>query len=394
MPSSRMRLSGALVVGLVGSTLAVGLGVPAQAVSTTVVISEVYGGGTGSGAANTFGNDFIELYNRGTTAVNLSGWSVQYKSAAGTGAFQVQELNGTIPAGAHYLVQEGSFTTGTQYTADEQGSFSMAAGAGVVALVSNTTSYPTFGTTTGVDVAGNTANGLIDLVGYGTTATTYEGARTGVNLSSTLTAQRSALGADTDHNANDFTELAPTPQNCGCAVETAPDLVISEVFSHGTAGGAQGDDFVEVFNAGSSDADLTEVTLEVDGVGVELSGSLAAGAYQVVDTALGDDSGSTELVWENDDTTIDLVGWGTGAHEGDAAAPAGSASESAQRDDDNTDTNQNGADFVVGTPTRGSVYVAPPAELFTIARSRACPRSTARTPPARWSATGSGRRVS
>ena len=116
----RRRLAGvaAALVGLVSTTLALGFSAPAQAVSSNVVISEVYGGGTGSGAANTYGNDFIELYNRGTTAVNLSGWSVQYKSAAGTGAFQVQELNGTIPAGKHYLIQEGTFTTGTQRGVD------------------------------------------------------------------------------------------------------------------------------------------------------------------------------------------------------------------------------------------------------------------------------------
>ena len=49
---------------------------PAQAVSTTIVISQVYGGGGNSGA--TLKNDFIELYNLGTTAVNVTGWTVQY----------------------------------------------------------------------------------------------------------------------------------------------------------------------------------------------------------------------------------------------------------------------------------------------------------------------------
>ena len=29
-------------------------------------------------------NDFIELYNRGAAPVDLTGWSVQYASAAGT----------------------------------------------------------------------------------------------------------------------------------------------------------------------------------------------------------------------------------------------------------------------------------------------------------------------
>ena len=49
----------------------------AGAGSTTVVISQVYGGGGNAGA--TFRNDFIELHNRGTSAVDLNGWSVQYR---------------------------------------------------------------------------------------------------------------------------------------------------------------------------------------------------------------------------------------------------------------------------------------------------------------------------
>ena len=53
-----------------------------QAVSSSIVISQVYGGGGNSGA--TYKNDFIELYNPGTTAVDVTGWTVQYGSATGT----------------------------------------------------------------------------------------------------------------------------------------------------------------------------------------------------------------------------------------------------------------------------------------------------------------------
>ena len=44
---------------------------PAAAVSTTVVISQVYGGGGNTGA--TLRNDFIELFNRGSAAVDVTG---------------------------------------------------------------------------------------------------------------------------------------------------------------------------------------------------------------------------------------------------------------------------------------------------------------------------------
>src|ERR1700686_4257382 len=68
-----------------------------------VVISQVYGGGGNSGA--TYKNDFIEVFNRGSAAVNLAGWSVQYASSSGT-SWQVTSLTGTIGAGQYYLIQE------------------------------------------------------------------------------------------------------------------------------------------------------------------------------------------------------------------------------------------------------------------------------------------------
>src|SRR6058998_3328823 len=75
----------------------------AQAVSTTVVISQVYGGGGNSGAPYT--NDFVELFNRGTSTVSLTGWTVQYASAGGS-SWSRTTLSGSIAAGAHYLVAE------------------------------------------------------------------------------------------------------------------------------------------------------------------------------------------------------------------------------------------------------------------------------------------------
>ena len=49
--------------------------------SAQVVISQVYGGGGNTGA--TYKNDFVELFNRGTVAVNLNGYTIQYASATG-----------------------------------------------------------------------------------------------------------------------------------------------------------------------------------------------------------------------------------------------------------------------------------------------------------------------
>lgn len=82
----------------------------AAAVSTTVVISQVYGGGGNAGA--TYRNDFIELYNLGTATVDLSGWSVQYGSATGS-TWAATPLSGSIAPGHYYLVKEAAGAGGT-----------------------------------------------------------------------------------------------------------------------------------------------------------------------------------------------------------------------------------------------------------------------------------------
>jgi predicted extracellular nuclease len=61
------------------------------------VIAEVYGGGGNSGA--TWTNDFVELGNRATAAVDLTGWSVQYLPA--NSQWQVTPLTGSLQAGRH-----------------------------------------------------------------------------------------------------------------------------------------------------------------------------------------------------------------------------------------------------------------------------------------------------
>jgi len=101
-----------------------------QAASSTIVISQVYGGGGNSGA--TFKNDFIELFNKGAVAVNVSGWTVQYTSATGTTWTNITALTGTIQPGHYYLVQEAAGAGGSVSlpTPDASGGIAMSANAG------------------------------------------------------------------------------------------------------------------------------------------------------------------------------------------------------------------------------------------------------------------------
>jgi len=91
----------ALVVAVGGALV-----VPAaRSASPDVVVSQVYAGGGNAGAS--FTNDFVELFNRGSSAVDVSGWTVQYASAGGT-TWQATALSGSIAPGRHYLVQLAS----------------------------------------------------------------------------------------------------------------------------------------------------------------------------------------------------------------------------------------------------------------------------------------------
>src|SRR5664279_2876321 len=82
----------------------------AAPLNAQIVISQVYGGGGNSGA--TLKNDFVELFNRGASPVNVTGWSVQYASSTGT-SWQATSLTGTIGAGQYFLVQEAPGAAGT-----------------------------------------------------------------------------------------------------------------------------------------------------------------------------------------------------------------------------------------------------------------------------------------
>ena len=168
LPTGQQSYSGNIVHssnGAVAQNVAVS-GTGIASVTPQVVISQVYGGGGNSGA--TYKNDFIELYNRGTSAVNLNGWSVQYSSATGTTWAATPLTNFTLAPGQYYLVQQAKGSGGTVDlpTPDAIGTLAMSGSNGKVALVSATT--PLSGTCP-------TGTSVIDFVGYGSTASCYEG---------------------------------------------------------------------------------------------------------------------------------------------------------------------------------------------------------------------------
>src|SRR3954447_10643722 len=101
-PTAIRRCSAGLIFAC-GLAVALSTAVRVGAASSTLVISQVYGGGGNSGA--TLNNDFIELYNRGTVAVDLAGWQGQSGSSTGE-TWAATPLSGIVPPGRYFLVQE------------------------------------------------------------------------------------------------------------------------------------------------------------------------------------------------------------------------------------------------------------------------------------------------
>jgi uncharacterized protein len=178
-----------------------------KASTSGIVISQIYGGGGNAGS--TFKNDFIEIFNADGATVNLSGWSVQYASAAGT-TWQVTALNGSLAPGQYFLIQESQGAGGTTNlpTPNATGNIAMSATAGKVALVSSTVAL-----SGGCPVGG----AIVDFVGYGTGtggASCFEGTAAAPTLTNTTADFRRNNGLqDTDSNTADFVTGAPNPRN-------------------------------------------------------------------------------------------------------------------------------------------------------------------------------------
>jgi len=276
-----------LLAGLVGVVR-----VPVEAASSSIVISQVYGGGGNAGAPYT--NDYVELFNLGSTAVDLSTWSVQYAAATGV-TWTPTNLTGSIAPGQYYLVQLAGGANGAALpTPDATGTINMGATAGKIALVNTTTALTGSGCPFDVSV--------VDFVGYGTTANCSEGGTNAPAPSNTTSDFRNGNGCtESDDNSSDFTTGTPNPRNSSSPISIcipAPEIIISEVAWAGTQASAF-DEWIELYNAGSSTVDLTNWRIQAaDGDPlITLSGNIAAGSYLVLERGSQNVTNVTGLVY-------------------------------------------------------------------------------------------------
>jgi len=183
-------------------------------VSPNIVISQLFGGG---GLTNSpYQNDYVELFNRGNAPVSLSNWSVQYASATGSNWLPAFPLpNFDLQPGQYFLLKfDSNGSVGSPLPTPDF----------VVPVLQPEGFIPNLSSTNGklalVNISSRlpastcpTDPSIVDLVGYGSTASCFEGARA-ATLTATTALLRSGGGCnDTDNNSSDFIVGTPSPRN-------------------------------------------------------------------------------------------------------------------------------------------------------------------------------------
>lgn len=287
----RLALAGGLAAGALAAAPA------AQAVPADhLVIDEVYVNGGSSGAS--FKNKYVEVHNPTAKAVDVAGWSVQYRSASSSAGFTgvIPLGDHTVPAGGTLLVGANSNNASTNPGAnlpdpDVSSTVAFAGGGGTIALSRSATPL------TGAPSAVLADASVVDLVGYGSSLT-FEGSAPASGTGLTSAVGRTG-GADTNDNKADLTAVTPTPTACGTACDTAPAPVeptpvvpIAEIQGTGSASPVVGQRATTrgVVTAVYPDGGFDGAYLQTEGTGdVDLATHRASTGLFVASAALADD---------------------------------------------------------------------------------------------------------
>ncbi len=213
--------------------------------AANVVISQIYGGGGNSGA--TYRNDYVELFNPGSIAASVAGWSVQYASASGS-TWQVGNLTGSVPAGGYYLVQfsSGGANGLVLPIANATNSINISGANGKLALVTNQVAL------TGANPVGGAT--IADFVGYGSAGTFEGSAAAPAGGNSTAVFRKNNGLTDTGDNAADFQTGTPNPRSSASNPPPVTSIDLAITKSHSgtfTQGDAARTYTITVTNVGS-----------------------------------------------------------------------------------------------------------------------------------------------
>ncbi len=206
--------------------------------STTIVISQAYGGGGGTGF---YQFDYVELKNISGAVQSLNGLSLIYGSATGqfgsvaTNVFALP--NTSLNPGQYYLVQlspAGASGAALPVTPDViTTNLNMSGTSGKVALVTAAFTANTCGATATPCSLPNPA--IIDLVAWGTSNNAEGGSPTngGAALTSAQGNVRASGGcAEIDNNNLDFQVVTnPVPRNTSTAAAPCGSVSVAKLFT-------------------------------------------------------------------------------------------------------------------------------------------------------------------
>jgi hypothetical protein len=230
--------------------------------SPDLVISQVYTRGGETGA--TFRNDFVEVFNRGNTTVNLMDYTLQVLAdlPASPGfpggltpvAVRFVSSSGNVPLapGKYVLYQFGSSGNNgalLPVTPDHDSSTpvnaNLPATSGRIALAQGGPTHPyvQYGCGVGVDAA------LADFFSYGPTTCAEGGANFPAPTVTTAALRNNDGCDDTDNNVADFTNAVPAPRNTSSPVRLCglPAPASTFQFESATYTVGEVDVFAEIF---------------------------------------------------------------------------------------------------------------------------------------------------
>jgi len=257
--------------------------------STDVVISQVYTRGGEPGA--TFRNDFIEVFNRGVTTINLADYSLVI-STTGAGATPDVTVgfgstsNIPIGPGQYLLFQLGSSgNAGALIIVPAEFndiSINLGSASGKIAIVQSKSSAP-LGCPLGQDPS------VADYVGYGPASCAEGGAPVTAPATTNVALFRQLSGCiDTDRNAADFSTGTPAPRNEFSPIHacTPPGATNTIQFEVDQVGASEGQGSIEIFVTRSGNTS-TPATVQYATIGQPIRQSGKATDVSDYSTAIG-----------------------------------------------------------------------------------------------------------
>ena len=345
-----------------------------QAFGQDILINEVLYNPDGSDD----GAEWVEICNAGSDTVDLSGWALQNAGTSWSDVFVLED--GFLAPGEYLVIGSGSDSHPGSFDPNLQNGGSSSDGLRLVdasGLVIDTVLYDS-----------PNSNGLLDDLGSTKGGTAPE-------ASSGHSIGRSPDCTDTDDSTIDFAEFetpSPGAQNTaggGSGVCELGDVKINE-FMANPSGSDSGAEWVELYNMGSVDLDLSGWLLEYgnngystsreipDGLILAAEGFLVLGGENVSDAdgvislSLGNASSSADglRLVDCEGWVVDTVVYGEPSDSEDpweddqgvatSFAPGPGDGVSTARIEDGVDTDQSGVDFSIAdisTPGRSNSEV-------------------------------------